>query len=612
MKKVSRRRLHDAAARYAIAGFLIGFVSLLPSCGRQETGGAKGQKGVVQHYRLATDKYRAGDFDAAITLYEKVLQLDPSFADAHLDLGIIYDDYRGEKGKAIEHYKEYLHLEPKSEKTEMVNRWIQHAEEEGRSQASAAPTAASKRVEGTEEQADLQRAREEMESLKAENEAYLRTVAVLREELAQVRQTKEGRPAEEKRAEAGKEGKEVAEARDKVAAISQSWESEKTQLWDKYKKEKGEFDRTIQVLKREIEDLRAKKESSDEALKKAQGMIGSLQKSSSQIKGPSPTPEPVQQKLVLMNERIADLEREKSLYLKDNKALLSRLKNAEKELESPHSLATQAQTPIESQQRLATAKADAEKEKQELEQKYEKKIIELNSALAQQKASYEKQLAGAKSGASGTGRQGVGREGVPAATVVPDPAHILAKAKADAEREKEELTRSYEKKIIDLQGALGRDRIAMQRELATTRQDLSVLKNQLEKNKETAGKTEQAQASSVERIREQSRREKDEMEQRFQRERAVLLAKIEAAGKKSVPQAQSAVPVARRTGAAPPKIAAPAPRVRRYQVVRGDSLRSIAIRFYGNADRWREIYDANRATLSSVNDVRPGKILIIP
>ncbi|MCX6354752.1 MAG: tetratricopeptide repeat protein [Candidatus Aureabacteria bacterium] len=608
MKKISRRRLGDSAARYAIACSLIGFMALLPSCGRQETDVGKAKKGVVKHYRLATDKYRAGDFDTAITLYEKVLQLDPSFSDAHLDLGIIYDDYRGDKGKAIEHYKEYLRLEPKSEKAEMVNRWIRHAEEEGLSQASAAPTAASKRAEGTQEQIDLNRAREEMESLKAENEAYLRTVTVLREELAQIRQTKEGRAAEGKVAAAGNEGKESAEARDKLVALTQSWESEKTQLWDKYRKETGEFDRTIQVLKREIEDLRAKKESSDEALKKAQGMIGSLQKSPSQIKGPPPPPEPVQQKLVLMNERIGELEREKALYLKDNKALLSRLKNSEKELESQHAVATQAQPQMESQQRLAAAKADAEKEKQEREQTYEKKIIELNGALAQQKASYEKQLAEAKSVASGTGRQGV-----PVATVVPDPAHILAKTKADAEREKEELTRSYEKKIIDLQGALGRDRIAMQRELATTRQEFSVLKSQMERNKETAGKTEQARTGVVERVREQSKREKDEMEQRFQRERAVLLARLEAAGKKApAPQAQSAPPEVRRTAAAPPKIAAPTPRVRRYQVMKGDSLRSIALRFYGNTDRWRAIYDANRATLSSVNDVRPGKILIIP
>lgn len=47
-------------------------------------------------------------------------------------------------------------------------------------------------------------------------------------------------------------------------------------------------------------------------------------------------------------------------------------------------------------------------------------------------------------------------------------------------------------------------------------------------------------------------------------------------------------------------------------VVEGDSLSRISTRYFGTANRWQEIYEANREVLSAENVLRPGQRLNIP
>lgn len=49
-----------------------------------------------------------------------------------------------------------------------------------------------------------------------------------------------------------------------------------------------------------------------------------------------------------------------------------------------------------------------------------------------------------------------------------------------------------------------------------------------------------------------------------------------------------------------------------YTVGRGDSLGSIAIKFYGNVDKSGLIYDTNRAALANPNAIQVGQQLVIP
>ncbi|MGR2740147.1 LysM peptidoglycan-binding domain-containing protein [Billgrantia sp. Q4P2] len=49
-----------------------------------------------------------------------------------------------------------------------------------------------------------------------------------------------------------------------------------------------------------------------------------------------------------------------------------------------------------------------------------------------------------------------------------------------------------------------------------------------------------------------------------------------------------------------------------YRVRRGDTLASIAGRFYGNPQRWEELHEANRHVLENPDLVWPGLTLVIP
>ena len=52
--------------------------------------------------------------------------------------------------------------------------------------------------------------------------------------------------------------------------------------------------------------------------------------------------------------------------------------------------------------------------------------------------------------------------------------------------------------------------------------------------------------------------------------------------------------------------------VRSYTVVAGDSLSKIAKREYGDAGKWRQIYDANREQIKDPDLIYPGQVLTIP
>ena len=51
---------------------------------------------------------------------------------------------------------------------------------------------------------------------------------------------------------------------------------------------------------------------------------------------------------------------------------------------------------------------------------------------------------------------------------------------------------------------------------------------------------------------------------------------------------------------------------RTYTVAAGDSLSKIAKSFYGNANQYMKIFEANKDKLSDPDKIRPGQVLTIP
>lgn len=49
-----------------------------------------------------------------------------------------------------------------------------------------------------------------------------------------------------------------------------------------------------------------------------------------------------------------------------------------------------------------------------------------------------------------------------------------------------------------------------------------------------------------------------------------------------------------------------------YTVVKGDTLSKIAKHFYGSANKWRAIFEANTDQLSNPDLIKPGQVLKIP
>jgi tetratricopeptide (TPR) repeat protein len=75
---------------------------------------AQNQLGIIQRQR--------GNFNQALTAYQRAIALDDNYALAHRNLGILYDIYLQQPDSALTHYEKYLLLSGDSSKE--VSNWI--------------------------------------------------------------------------------------------------------------------------------------------------------------------------------------------------------------------------------------------------------------------------------------------------------------------------------------------------------------------------------------------------------------------------------------------------------------------------------------------------------
>ena len=59
-------------------------------------------------------------------------------------------------------------------------------------------------------------------------------------------------------------------------------------------------------------------------------------------------------------------------------------------------------------------------------------------------------------------------------------------------------------------------------------------------------------------------------------------------------------------------VATPAPESKFYTVKSGDNLSKVSKEFYGDANQYNKIFEANRPLLKSADDIFPGQVLRIP
>jgi len=82
--------------------------------------------------------------------------------------------------------------------------------------------------------------------------------------------------------------------------------------------------------------------------------------------------------------------------------------------------------------------------------------------------------------------------------------------------------------------------------------------------------------------------------------------------KKEEPKADFSNVKSGASSAAVPEVKPEAPAVKKYTVKAGDSLSAIAKREYGDAGKWRQIFEANRGQISNPDLIHPGQELTIP
>jgi len=87
-------------------------------------GTVKKERGLY-HYNLAVAYTQSGLYDEAVDSYSKSLEFNPDNAEAYYNLGLLYENFKGDPDFAVRGYKKYLELRPEALDKEEVTGWIE-------------------------------------------------------------------------------------------------------------------------------------------------------------------------------------------------------------------------------------------------------------------------------------------------------------------------------------------------------------------------------------------------------------------------------------------------------------------------------------------------------
>jgi tetratricopeptide (TPR) repeat protein len=88
-----------------------------------EAGATQGKKGAAIFFNIGALAANEGKMQAAVDAFQRAIDLNPKYAAAHRELGYTYKDLN-DKPKAVEHFNEYLKLNPKAPEKEELEAWL--------------------------------------------------------------------------------------------------------------------------------------------------------------------------------------------------------------------------------------------------------------------------------------------------------------------------------------------------------------------------------------------------------------------------------------------------------------------------------------------------------
>jgi tetratricopeptide (TPR) repeat protein len=137
------------------------------------------------NYQRAKKLAEQHDFQGSAEFYKRALSVNPDFATAHLELGLLCDDKLGDLIAAIYHYGRFLELRPDSEKKQLVEDFIERAKLSYAAKLPQSPIV---------DPGELTRLQNEKAALLQEN-AMLRTRVAELQKAASTAETTVGTPA---------------------------------------------------------------------------------------------------------------------------------------------------------------------------------------------------------------------------------------------------------------------------------------------------------------------------------------------------------------------------------------------------------------------------------
>jgi len=87
---------------------------------------------------------------------------------------------------------------------------------------------------------------------------------------------------------------------------------------------------------------------------------------------------------------------------------------------------------------------------------------------------------------------------------------------------------------------------------------------------------------------------------------------LTVAGQPSAQAARQAQPVGQKAGGGAPKTVTGTYQARYYTIQSGDTLSKIAQQHYGDANRWQELFEANREVIKDPDKIYPGQRIRVP